>query len=64
MLRRRRARQKRIKFLTNFFFPFSKFLVAVLGPVSVEELVSVEDAQYARFACYGIKKDILICLWF
>ena len=33
------------------FFSFSKLLVDVLGPVSVEELVSVEDATSAR---YGI----------
>ena len=35
-------------------FSFSKLLVVVLGPVSVEELVSVEDAPSARFARYGI----------
>ena len=38
----------------NHFFLFSKLLVVVLGPVSVEELVSVEDAPSARFALYGI----------
>ena len=32
----------------NQFFSFSKTLVVVLGPVSVEELVSVEDALSAR----------------
>ena len=37
---------------TNFF-SFSKLLVVVLGPVGVEQLVSVEDAPSARFACYG-----------
>ena len=35
-------------------FSFSKLLVVVLGPISVEELVSVEDAPSARFARYGI----------
>ena len=34
-------------------FSFSKLLVVVLGPVSVEELVSVKDAPSARFARYG-----------
>ena len=29
------------------FFAFSKLLVAVLGPVSVDELVSVENAPSA-----------------
>ena len=29
---------------SQIFFSFSKLLVAVLGPVSVEELVSVENA--------------------
>ena len=38
----------------NHFFLFSKLLVAVLGPVSVEELVSVENTPSARFAHYGI----------
>ena len=38
----------------NQLFSFSKLLVVVLGPVSVEELVSVEDASFARFACYEI----------
>ena len=41
------------RLLTNFF-SFSKLLVVVLGPVSVEELVSVEDAPSDRFARYGI----------
>ena len=49
---------------SNQVFPFSKLLVAVLGPVNVEELVSVEDAASARFARYGMKIIILICLWF
>ena len=39
----------------NIFFSFSKLLVVVLGLVSVEELVSVEDAPSTRFACYRIK---------
>ena len=38
----------------QLFFSFSKLLVVVLGPVSVEELVSVEDAPSARFALYRI----------
>ena len=38
----------------NQLFSFSKLLVVVLGPDSVEELVSVEDAPSARFARYGI----------
>ena len=42
----------------TIFFSFSKLLVVVLGPVSVEELVSVEDAFSARFARYGIKINI------
>ena len=35
-----------------YFFSFSKILVVVLGPVSVDELVSVESAPSAqlRFA--------------
>ena len=43
------------------FFSFSKLLDVVLGPVSVEELVSIEDAPTARFARYGIKINILTC---
>ena len=39
--------------LTNFFL-FSKLLVFVLGPVSVEELDTVEDMLSTRFARYGI----------
>ena len=38
----------------NQLFSFSKLLVVVLGPVSVEELVSVEVAPSTRFARYGI----------
>ena len=34
---------------SQFFFSFSKLLVVVLGPVSVEELFSVEDAPSAHF---------------
>ena len=34
----------------NNFFSVSKLLVVVLEPVSVEELVSVEDAPSADFA--------------
>ena len=39
----------------TFFISFSKLLVVVLGPVSVE-LVSVEDTPSAFFARYGIRK--------
>ena len=42
---------------------FSKLLI-FWGPGSVEELVSVEDASSVRFARYGIKINILTCLWF
>ena len=35
-------------------FSFSKLLVVVFGVVSVEELVSVEDALSVRFAHYKI----------
>ena len=38
----------------NKLFSFSKLLVVVFGPVSVEELVNVEDAPSARFPSYGI----------
>ena len=38
----------------NQHFSFSKLLVVVLGPFSVEELVSVEDAPSAVFAGFGI----------
>ena len=36
-------------------FSFSKLLVVVLGSVSVEEPVNVEDAPSARFARYGFR---------
>ena len=36
----------------NQLFSFLKLLVAVLGPVSVEEEVIVEDALSTRFARY------------
>ena len=49
-------------FLT-IFFPFSKLLVVVSGQVSVEKLVSVEDAPSARFDCYGTKINLPTCLW-
>ena len=58
---RRHRGQKCDKFLT--FFSFLKLLVVVLGPVDVEELVSVEDAPSSRFARYGMKINILTCLW-
>ena len=48
----------------NQLFSFYKLLVVVLEPVSVEELVSVEDAPSARFARYGMKINVLACLWF
>ena len=48
----------------SHFFSFSRLLVVVLGPVSVEELVSIENTPSARFARYGIKINILTCLWF
>ena len=48
----------------NQLFSFSKLLVVVLGPVSVEELVSVEDALSACFARYGKKISILECCRF
>ena len=38
----------------NQLFSFLTLLVVVLGPVSVKELVSVEDASSARFVRYGI----------
>ena len=45
-------------------FSFSKLLVVVLGPVSVEELVSVEDALSAQFAHYVMTLNILKRSWF
>ena len=57
-----RTQGKNAPFLTNIFF--SKLLVVVLRPVSVEELVSVEDAPSARFASFDIKTNILACQWF
>ena len=48
-----RIHVKRAPKYNRFFFSFSKLLVAVFRPVSVEELVSVEDGPYARFARYG-----------
>ena len=44
-----------IHIFNQLLFSFSKLLVAFLGSVSVDEVVSVEDAQSARFACYGWK---------
>ena len=38
----------------NQLFLFTKLLFVVLGPVSVDELVGVEDAPSACFARYGI----------
>ena len=48
--------------IVNQLFSFSKLLVVVLGPISVEELVSVEDAPPDRFVRDGIKINILTCL--
>ena len=45
-----------------FFLGKTKLLVVVLGPVSVEELVNVEDAFSALFPRYGRKINILTCL--
>ena len=57
------ARTSEVKQIFNQLFSFSKLLVVVLGPVSAEELVSVEDAASACFTRYGIKINILTCLW-
>ena len=43
----------------NQLFSCSKLLVVVSRPVSVKELVSVEDAPCVRFARYWIKINIL-----
>ena len=48
--------------ILNQLFSVSKLLIVVLGPVSVKELVSVEDAASARFSRYGIKINFLTCL--
>ena len=40
--------------IVNQLFSFSKLLVVVLGPISVEELVSVGDAPSTCSARYGI----------
>ena len=45
------------KGLQNFYifsFSFSKLLAVVFGPVSVEELVNVEDATSTLLTCYRI----------
>ena len=47
----------------NYFFLFSELLVVVLGPVSVEELISVEDTSSARFARCRRKINIPLCSW-
>ena len=46
--------------ILNQLILFSKLLGAVFGPVSVEELVSVEDAPSARFTCYGRKLQVVV----
>ena len=48
----------------NQLISFSKSLVVFLRPISVEELVRVEDASSARLSRYEIKIDIFTCLWF
>ena len=58
------AKGSEVMQIFNQLFPFSKLLVVVLGPVSVKRLVSVEVAPSARLACYGMKINVLICLWF
>ena len=45
-----------LQIFNHFFF---KLLVAVLGLVSVEKLVRVEDAPPTRFARYRRKTNIL-----
>ena len=50
----RGAKGSELMQIFNQPFSFSKLLAVVLRLVSVEELVSVEDAPYARFALYGV----------
>ena len=42
----------------------TKLLIVVLGPVSVVELISVEDALSVCCTCYERKINILTCLCF
>ena len=55
------AQVSKVSQIFDQFFSFAKLLVVVLGPVGVEELVSVEDAPSTRFARYGIEINILTC---
>ena len=57
------ARTSEVRQIFNQLFLFSKSLVDVLGPVSVEQLVSVEYVPSACFAPYGMKISILTSLW-
>ena len=54
MISVRAAYTSRVRQILTKFFSVSKSLVVVLGPVSVEEVVSVEDAPSTRFVRYGI----------
>ena len=53
-----------VQIFNKLVFFFSKLLVVVLEPVSVQELFSVEDAPSARSIRYGRKINILTCLRF
>ena len=64
MTRGQGASTSEVMQIFNQPFSFSKLLVAVLVLVSVEGLVSVEDAPSTRFARYGIKMIIITCLGF
>ena len=46
------------------FYDKTKLLVTVLGPISDEELVSVEEAPFSRSARYEGKINILTGVWF
>ena len=43
------ARTLEVNQIFNQLFSFSKILVVILGPVSVDELGSVENAPFALF---------------
>ena len=51
--------------IVNFFtfMTKKKLLVNVLGPVSVEMMVSVQEVSSTHFAQYRRKKKILTYLW-
>ena len=55
-----------IKHGTNCFTFYGKTMLldVVLGPISAEEQVRVDDAPSVLFARYWRKINILICLWF